>query len=92
MSSLGDLVGKDVIILTCDGRRYLTSLLLLLHIIVIIIVIIILTIVISILGVLRGFDQVLNVVLERCHERIFSTTQGVVQNVLGLYMIRGDNM
>jgi len=46
----------------------------------------------SILGVLRGFDQVLNVVLERCHERIFSTTQGVVQNVLGLYMIRGDNM
>ena len=46
----------------------------------------------SIVGVLRGLDQVLNIVLEKCHERIFSTTEGMVQNVLGLYMIRGDNM
>lgn len=56
--------------------------------------IIIITIItlLSIVGVLRGFDQVLNIVLEKCHERIFSTTEGMVQNVLGLYMIRGDNM
>ena len=56
--------------------------------------IIIITIItlLSIVGVLRGFDQVLNIVLEKCHERIFSTKEGMVQNVLGLYMIRGDNM
>jgi U6 snRNA-associated Sm-like protein LSm8 len=43
-------------------------------------------------GVLRGFDQVVNVILEDCHERVYSTTSGVEHAPLGLYMIRGDNM
>jgi U6 snRNA-associated Sm-like protein LSm8 len=46
----------------------------------------------NIIGVLKGFDQVQNVILEQSHERIFSEDRGVVQNVLGLYIIRGDNM
>ena len=45
-----------------------------------------------IVGVLRGFDQVVNVILEDCHERVYSTTSGVEHAPLGLYMIRGDNM
>uniref|UniRef100_A0A7S0TCV1 U6 snRNA-associated Sm-like protein LSm8 n=1 Tax=Ostreococcus mediterraneus TaxID=1486918 RepID=A0A7S0TCV1_9CHLO len=45
-----------------------------------------------IVGVLRGFDQVVNVILEDCHERVYSTTSGVEHAPLGLYMIRGDNI
>ena len=45
-----------------------------------------------VVGVLRGFDQVVNVILEDCHERVYSTTRGVEHAPLGLYMIRGDNM
>ncbi|RYH25289.1 hypothetical protein EON65_15650 [archaeon] len=41
---------------------------------------------------MRGFDQTINVILERSHERVFSDDKGVEQNPLGLYMIRGDNM
>ena len=39
-----------------------------------------------------GFDQALNVILEECFERVFSTDMGMEQNPLGLYIIRGDNM
>ena len=68
----------------------------------------------NIIGVLKGFDQTTNVVLDECHERVFSTSAGVeqvacamtpardhclsgtpqpvFQVVLGLYIIRGDNM
>jgi len=46
----------------------------------------------NIVGKLKGYDQVTNVVLEGSHERIFSLETGVVQNVLGLYIIRGDNI
>ena len=46
----------------------------------------------NIVGNLKGFDQTINVILEQSHERIYSEAQGVVQNVLGLYIIRGDNM
>ena len=45
-----------------------------------------------IVGVLKGFDQTTNVILEECHERVFSTDAGVEQVVLGLYIVRGDNM
>jgi small nuclear ribonucleoprotein (snRNP)-like protein len=34
----------------------------------------------------------MNVILEQSHERVFSEDKGVVLNVLGLYIIRGDNM
>jgi hypothetical protein len=33
-----------------------------------------------------------NMILSDSHERVFSTTAGVEQVVLGLYIIRGDNM
>lgn len=41
---------------------------------------------------MKGFDQKINIILEDCHERIFSPTQGVIVEPLGLYIIRGDNM
>lgn len=43
-------------------------------------------------GVLRGFDQTCNLILDECHERVYSSKAGVEQLVLGLYVIRGDNM
>lgn len=43
-------------------------------------------------GVLRGFDQVINLVLEDSVERVFSTTAGVEKVPLGLYIVRGDNV
>lgn len=46
----------------------------------------------NIVGNLRGFDQTTNLILDECHERIFSPDEGVQQEVLGLYIIRGDNM
>ena len=45
----------------------------------------------SLQGLLRGYDQTNNLVLEGCHERVFST-KGVDLEPLGLYMIRGDNV
>jgi U6 snRNA-associated Sm-like protein LSm8 len=46
----------------------------------------------NIVGVLKGFDQTTNIILEECHERVFSSDAGVEQVVLGLYIVRGDNM
>eukprot|EP00854_Cymbomonas_tetramitiformis_P003226 gene3226-4070_t len=43
-------------------------------------------------GVLRGFDQTTNLILDECHERVYSTKSGVEQLLLGLYIIRGDNV
>ncbi|KAI8092832.1 uncharacterized protein BX664DRAFT_328261 [Halteromyces radiatus] len=42
-------------------------------------------------GTLRGTDQTSNVILEKCEERVFSTS-GTEVNPLGLYLIRGDNI
>ena len=33
----------------------------------------------NIVGVLKGFDQTTNIILDECHERVFSTTAGVEQ-------------
>ncbi|KAG6550026.1 hypothetical protein Mapa_008539 [Marchantia paleacea] len=44
------------------------------------------------IGVLRGFDQATNLILDESHERVYSTKAGVEQLVLGLYIIRGDNI
>ena len=41
---------------------------------------------------LKGFDQTTNLILEDCHERVYSSDAGVEQVVLGLYIIRGDNL
>lgn len=43
-------------------------------------------------GLLKGFDQTINVILENSHERVYSSASGVEQVALGLYIIRGDNM
>jgi len=45
-----------------------------------------------VVGTLRGFDQVTNVILEDCSERVYSSESGVEEAPLGLYMIRGDNV
>lgn len=41
---------------------------------------------------LLGFDQLINLILDDTHERIFSTTSGMEQISLGLKIIRGDNV
>ncbi|KAF6986879.1 hypothetical protein CFC21_004582 [Triticum aestivum] len=46
----------------------------------------------NIVGTLRGFDQATNIILDESHERVYSTKEGVQQLVLGLYIIRGDNI
>merc|ERR1712165_192878 len=43
-------------------------------------------------GTLKGFDQVINLILEDTHERVFSVNAGVEQVVLGLHIVRGDNI
>lgn len=45
-----------------------------------------------IIGILRGFDQAINIILEDSYQRVFSSTEGVEQIPLGLYIIRGDNV
>uniref|UniRef100_A0A674J098 U6 snRNA-associated Sm-like protein LSm8 n=1 Tax=Terrapene triunguis TaxID=2587831 RepID=A0A674J098_9SAUR len=47
--------------------------------------------IISSTGTLKGFDQTINLILDESHERVFSSSQGVEQVVLGLYIVRGDN-
>mmetsp|Transcript_21282 Transcript_21282/g.59160 ORF Transcript_21282/g.59160 Transcript_21282/m.59160 type:complete len:99 (-) Transcript_21282:384-680(-) len=46
----------------------------------------------NIIGILRGYDQTNNLIIDECHERVYSTKVGVEQLVLGLYIIRGDNV
>lgn len=46
----------------------------------------------NIIGTMKGFDQTLNLVLERSHERIYSEAAGVSIIPLGLYVVRGDNV
>ncbi len=43
-------------------------------------------------GVLKGFDQTVNMILAQSHERVYSSGAGVEKVQLGLYIIRGDNM
>jgi small nuclear ribonucleoprotein (snRNP)-like protein len=45
-----------------------------------------------IVGRLRGFDQVCNVVLDGCVERVFAAHAGVETVPHGVYVLRGDNM
>lgn len=45
-----------------------------------------------IIGTLKGFDQTINLILDDSHERVFSSSEGVEHVVLGLYIIRGDNV
>ncbi|EDS28072.1 conserved hypothetical protein [Culex quinquefasciatus] len=43
-------------------------------------------------GTLKGFDQTVNIILDESHERVYSMTAGIEQVVLGLHIIRGDNV
>jgi U6 snRNA-associated Sm-like protein LSm8 len=42
--------------------------------------------------ILTGFDKAINIILDDSHECVFSITEGVEQVLLGLYIIRGDNV
>eukprot|EP00094_Tigriopus_californicus_P007687 TCALIF_07403-PA protein Name:"Similar to LSM8 U6 snRNA-associated Sm-like protein LSm8 (Pongo abelii)" AED:0.32 eAED:0.32 QI:0/0.5/0.33/1/1/1/3/33/334 len=44
------------------------------------------------IGTLKGFDQTINLILDDTHERIYSPAQGVERVVLGLHIVRGDNI
>ncbi|XP_022099908.1 U6 snRNA-associated Sm-like protein LSm8 [Acanthaster planci] len=46
----------------------------------------------QIVGTLKGFDQTINLILDESHERVYNSASGVEQVVLGLYIIRGDNI
>lgn len=43
-------------------------------------------------GILRGCDQVNNLIIQDCCELVFSTTSGVQMAEMGLQLIRGDNV
>eukprot|EP00041_Stephanoeca_diplocostata_P000948 m.18013 g.18013 ORF g.18013 m.18013 type:complete len:99 (+) comp11361_c0_seq1:161-457(+) len=45
-----------------------------------------------IVGTLKGHDQYSNLIINNCHERVFSSDLGVESVPLGLYIIRGDNI
>mmetsp|Transcript_33712 Transcript_33712/g.86450 ORF Transcript_33712/g.86450 Transcript_33712/m.86450 type:complete len:97 (+) Transcript_33712:469-759(+) len=45
-----------------------------------------------IVGFLKGFDHITNVILTECEERVYSEDAGVEVEALGLYVIRGDNV
>lgn len=44
------------------------------------------------IGTLKGFDQTINIIIDESHERVYSSTSGVEQVMLGLHIIRGDNV
>jgi U6 snRNA-associated Sm-like protein LSm8 len=46
----------------------------------------------NIVGMMKGFDQTINIILEGSHERVYSEQTGVTQIPLGLYVVRGDNV
>uniref|UniRef100_A0A3B0NB57 U6 snRNA-associated Sm-like protein LSm8 n=1 Tax=Theileria annulata TaxID=5874 RepID=A0A3B0NB57_THEAN len=43
-------------------------------------------------GVLKGFDQLTNLVLYNCLERVYHPDAPVEELELGIYLLRGDNM
>ncbi|KYQ91123.1 LSM domain-containing protein [Tieghemostelium lacteum] len=45
----------------------------------------------NLVGVLRGIDQAVNIILESCHERIYSE-EGIQKFPLGVHIIRGDDV
>jgi U6 snRNA-associated Sm-like protein LSm8 len=42
-------------------------------------------------GVLKGFDQTINLILDESYERVFAPS-GVEQVKLGVFIVRGDNV
>ncbi|KAL7995348.1 putative sm-like protein Lsm8 [Plasmopara halstedii] len=46
----------------------------------------------NIIGVLKGYDQCVNLILDDSFERVFSLKEPVEAVELGLYIVRGDNI
>ena len=44
------------------------------------------------IGELNSYDQLMNIILKNCIERIFNKEKGVREEKMGLYMLRGDNV
>lgn len=44
------------------------------------------------MGLLKGFDHVLNLVLAGCEERVFTAGAPCEIVALGLFLVRGDNV
>ena len=65
-SLLQEFKGKDVCIITADGR--------------------------NIVGKLKGYDQVQNLIISNANERIFSETEGVDIQPLGLVILKGGDV
>ena len=66
MESLQPLLGKQVIVVTLEGR--------------------------CLVGTLKGFDSVCNLVLENAFERTFHLDKGMQLEPMGLYLVRGDSL
>ncbi|KAK0533189.1 snRNP Sm protein [Tilletia horrida] len=45
-----------------------------------------------IVGKLEGFDSQGSIILSECIERIFSADEGVIEEPIGLYIVRGDSI
>ncbi|KAI9188756.1 U6 snRNA-associated Sm-like protein [Blastocladiella emersonii ATCC 22665] len=43
-------------------------------------------------GKLRGFDQLNNLILEKCEERVYSEDAGMVRVPRGTFLMRGDQI
>ncbi|KAF0717542.1 hypothetical protein AaE_010838 [Aphanomyces astaci] len=46
----------------------------------------------NIIGVLKGYDQCINVILDNSFERVYSMSDDVQIENLGLFIVRGDNI
>ncbi|SDA04651.1 BZ3501_MvSof-1269-A2-R1_Chr3-1g05131 [Microbotryum saponariae] len=46
----------------------------------------------TIVGTFAGFDQTTNIILSSSTERIYSLEEGVDEQALGLFVVRGDNI
>ncbi|KAL9657827.1 hypothetical protein ABK040_013164 [Willaertia magna] len=45
-----------------------------------------------IMGILEGYDQHTNLIIRDCTENIYDPERGVVQEKLGSYILRGNNI
>ena len=45
-----------------------------------------------IMGVLEGYDQHTNLIIKDCTENKYDPEQGIIQESLGLQILRGNNM
>ena len=41
---------------------------------------------------MKSFDQMMNIVVDECTERIYSEDQEIIEHKLGLFLIRGENI